>query len=354
MLKRTKARPLDLAGAEEIGIQALAVSGRGRQSHRQVPRLDRHHRRRAGGGRPYAADAAGGARAHVAGRDAAPGVCHRGRTAARPDQPGNRPARSRNLTAPEARVIAHQHPIRIGIDLGGTKIAAIALDSRGNTRAELPDRVAAAGLRCHHRGAGRHGRADRNRCRRAREHRHRHAGLDLAGDRASCRMPTRPGSTAGRSNRTSKPASAARCGSPTTPTASPCRKRPTAPDRGEVGVRRDHRHRLRRRHCNRRQAGRRSARHRRRMGPQPAARGPSADEHPGPMCWCGRPGCMETWVSGPGCPPIITGSRASFHRDRDRRQCRRRRRGGASDTRPARLPARPRAGARRQSHRPAM
>ncbi len=23
-----------------------------------------------------------------------------------------------------------------------------------------------------------------------------------------------------------------------------------------------------------------------------------ADEHPGPQCWCGRRGCMETWVSG--------------------------------------------------------
>ncbi|MGB7206907.1 MAG: ROK family protein [Anderseniella sp.] len=22
-------------------------------------------------------------------------------------------------------------------------------------------------------------------------------------------------------------------------------------------------------------------------------------EHPGPLCWCGRNGCMETWVSGP-------------------------------------------------------
>lgn len=27
---------------------------------------------------------------------------------------------------------------------------------------------------------------------------------------------------------------------------------------------------------------------------------PSADEVPGPPCWCGRHGCMETWVSGPG------------------------------------------------------
>jgi fructokinase len=26
----------------------------------------------------------------------------------------------------------------------------------------------------------------------------------------------------------------------------------------------------------------------------------SGEEHPGPKCWCGRKGCMETWVSGPG------------------------------------------------------
>jgi len=25
-----------------------------------------------------------------------------------------------------------------------------------------------------------------------------------------------------------------------------------------------------------------------------------ADESPGPACWCGHPGCLETWVSGPG------------------------------------------------------
>ena len=24
------------------------------------------------------------------------------------------------------------------------------------------------------------------------------------------------------------------------------------------------------------------------------------DEHPGPQCWCGQKGCMECWVSGPG------------------------------------------------------
>ena len=27
---------------------------------------------------------------------------------------------------------------------------------------------------------------------------------------------------------------------------------------------------------------------------------PEADELPGPPCWCGRNGCIETWVSGPG------------------------------------------------------
>ncbi|CAN7324807.1 ROK family protein [Phenylobacterium sp. LjRoot164] len=27
---------------------------------------------------------------------------------------------------------------------------------------------------------------------------------------------------------------------------------------------------------------------------------PTDAEHPGPSCWCGRRGCMELWVSGPG------------------------------------------------------
>lgn len=26
---------------------------------------------------------------------------------------------------------------------------------------------------------------------------------------------------------------------------------------------------------------------------------PAVEEHPGPQCWCGRRGCLETWVSGP-------------------------------------------------------
>ncbi|HNJ09792.1 MAG TPA: ROK family protein [Plasticicumulans sp.] len=27
---------------------------------------------------------------------------------------------------------------------------------------------------------------------------------------------------------------------------------------------------------------------------------PAIGEHPGPLCWCGRSGCIETWLSGPG------------------------------------------------------
>ena len=27
---------------------------------------------------------------------------------------------------------------------------------------------------------------------------------------------------------------------------------------------------------------------------------PTPEEYPGPQCWCGRKGCLETWVSGPG------------------------------------------------------
>jgi fructokinase len=45
--------------------------------------------------------------------------------------------------------------------------------------------------------------------------------------------------------------------------------------------------------------------------PLPWAR---ADEHPGPPCWCGRSGCMETWVSGPGLQAdhaAVTGERLS-------------------------------------------
>jgi len=47
----------------------------------------------------------------------------------------------------------------------------------------------------------------------------------------------------------------------------------------------------------------------------------TADEHPGPACWCGRRGCLETWISGPAfeadhgaglkAPEIIARARAA-------------------------------------------
>ncbi|MGQ3018216.1 ROK family protein [Phenylobacterium sp.] len=46
----------------------------------------------------------------------------------------------------------------------------------------------------------------------------------------------------------------------------------------------------------------------------------TAEEHPGPACWCGRRGCLETWISGPAlaadhgaglsAPEIIEAARA--------------------------------------------
>lgn len=34
----------------------------------------------------------------------------------------------------------------------------------------------------------------------------------------------------------------------------------------------------------------------------------AADEVPGPLCWCGRRGCMETWVAGPALAAAYFGS----------------------------------------------
>ena len=76
-------------------------------------------------------------------------------------------------------------------------------------------------------------------------------------------------------------------------------------------------------------------------------------EHPGPKCWCGRIGCIETWVSGPGLEADharATGSRLSTEEIAARAAagdacC-------ASHPRPARQPARTRACARRQHLRP--
>ena len=65
------------------------------------------------------------------------------------------------------------------------------------------------------------------------------------------------------------------------------------------GLRRDRRHGHRRRDRRGRPRAHRPERDRRRVGPQPAAvaggRGAA-----GPACYCGKSGCIETYLSGPG------------------------------------------------------
>ena len=81
-------------------------------------------------------------------------------------------------------------------------------------------------------------------------------------------------------------------------------------------VRGDPRHRRRRRPGGARRGARRAECDRRRMGPQPAALA-GADELPGPPCYCGLAGCIETWLSGPGLARdyrSATGSSASRRR----------------------------------------
>ena len=126
-----------------------------------------------------------------------------------------------------------------------------------------------------------HGHAPRHRRHRSPGSSRRPAGKaasasacrDRSRPAAWCRTPIPRGSTVAPSLATSRPTLAALCASPTTPTALPCRRPSTGRGRGAVGVRRDPRHRLRRRAGVRRPADRRAARHRRRMGSQPAAVG---------------------------------------------------------------------------------
>ena len=194
--------------------------------------------------------------------------------------------------------------LRVGIDLGGTKIEAIALAPR------------------------------RQRARRA--------GACHARRRLSPpRSPRSPGSYAAIERPSSAAAAAVGVGIPGT--ISPAtglvknanstwlighaaRPRPGAHARppGALrqrrrllrAVRGDRRRRGRRRQRVRRDFGtgvgggivvRRPARpgpqrDRRRVGPQPAALAAAGrcDERPGPACYCGRAGCIETFLSGPG------------------------------------------------------
>ena len=190
-------------------------------------------------------------------------------------------------------------PIRIGVDLGGTKIEALAIDAEGRELARRADRLARPRLRADDRGDPRPRRRDRGRPRHAGPGRHRHAGRGLAGQRPDQERQL---------DRAQRPPARRRPGGGARPRgARRQRRRLLRPLRGErrrrrrpAGrLRRHPRHRRRRRPGRRRPALGRAERDRRRVGPQRAA---VADRGglPDTRCYCGRRRCIETYLSGPG------------------------------------------------------
>ena len=249
--------------------------------------------------------------------------------------------------------VAGASGMRIGVDLGGTKIEAIALDRDGRERGRRRVPTPARPLR---RDAGRDhhaGRGARARGRRAGAGRHRHAGRALAGHRArqerQQRLAQRP------------PASPGPRAPP--PPAPPLRERrellravggaATAPARGRAsssasswapgtggGIVVD----------GRVLTGPNAIAGEWGHNPLPW---PRAGEWPGAACYCGRTGCIETFLSGPGNRPRSPrGHGRGARRDDDRRARGRRRRALRGDARALRGAARAGAGVGRQPARP--
>ena len=190
---------------------------------------------------------------------------------------------------------------RIGIDLGGTKIEGVVLDADGasvcagaratphgdydGTLAAIAALVERTGTGGSAGGAGRHGMPG--------------AISPATGlvKNSNSVLPERP--AAARRPRTAL--CNARCASPTTPTASPCPRRSMA--RRPVPA-----------SCSASSSAPASAAASSSTadwctGPQRRSPGewghnplpwPQADESPGAPCYCGRQGCIETWLSGPG------------------------------------------------------
>ena len=192
---------------------------------------------------------------------------------------------------------------RLGVDLGGTKIEIVALDADGRERlrtrvpaprddydatlAAVADLVREA-ERCARCGGRRRASAS------ARPGRYRARP-------ASCAARTPSASTDARCTPISRRGSDARCASPTMPTASRCPRRIDGAGGGSAvvfgailgtgvgagivveGKVLDGRNAI---------AGE--------WGHNPLP-WPEDDERPGPACWCGRAGCIETWLAGPSC-----------------------------------------------------
>ena len=191
---------------------------------------------------------------------------------------------------------------RIGIDLGGTKIEAAALDDRrspcigaGGSRprsAIMPARSPRSALLIG-RIEGEIGPAAS-------------VGIGIPGTLVA-EHRARQERQFGVAERA---ASRARCRGGARPAGAFCQRRQLlCPVRGgrrrgrglRHRVRGHSRHRVRRRHRCRRPGARRRQCDCRRMGPQSRCRAAGAgEEWPGPPCYCGRTGCIETFLSGPG------------------------------------------------------
>ncbi len=187
---------------------------------------------------------------------------------------------------------------RLGIDLGGTKIAGVVLAADGRALWETPRAHAAPGLRCDGRGDSPARGVGRGVCRGTPARWALACPARFRPRRASSRTPTRPGSTAARFRSISNARLAGRSGSPTTRTAWRCQRPLTArrPAREVVfGVIVGHGHG--RRHCRARVGADGRQRHRRRVGAQSAAVAAG-----GRAARARRATAAGTAVSRPGCP----------------------------------------------------
>ena len=167
------------------------------------------------------------------------------------------------------------------------------------------------------------------------------------------RTRTPSGSTAGRWRATWSARSAGRCAWRTTRTASRSPRRTTARPRGAGRLRRHPGHGRRRRDRRRRPVPRRPQRASPANGATTRCPGRATDEWPGPPCYCGQRGCIETFLSGPGSRARSRGTGDARDRagDRGARPTPGDAR-AAGDARALRGPAGPRARRRGQRARP--
>ena len=186
---------------------------------------------------------------------------------------------------------------RIGIDLGGTKIEGVAIDAAGALLAR--ERVATPRDRYDDTVAADRRAGDQARARRGEplHGRHRHPGA-ISPATGLVKNANSTWLNGRRSSAISRRARPAGAGRQRRQLLRALGGRRTAPPPARDRLRRDSRHRHRRRHRRQSARGRRAPTHRRRMGPQPAALA-ARRRAPGPPCYCGRAGCIETFLSGP-------------------------------------------------------